>query len=140
MLDIGCGTGTLYRHLVERTGMQLSLYLDKDLSEQALGSATNRFPEAGFGRCDYSIESIDLRFGCVVYNGTLYCFDDPVGILKKSVTENLEDGGPVIVSMYGPHHEPLWQAIAARCATVDEAIVENSKQVLWKIRALKPLI
>lgn len=47
-LDIGYGTGILNRHLVERTGMQSSLYAGKDLSEKALNLARNRFPEASF--------------------------------------------------------------------------------------------
>lgn len=139
VLDLGCGTGTLYRHLVERSGMDPSRYTGTDLSEAALRLAADRHPEARFERCDYSTDPISERFGCVVFNETLYCFEDPVRILQKSLQENLQDGGLLIVSIYGDHHEALWQAIAACCATVDEQIVENDRQVRWKIRALKPL-
>jgi trans-aconitate methyltransferase len=140
VLDIGCGTGTLFRHLVERTGMQPSLYLGSDPSEQALQLAASRYPAARFERCDYSVDSIGQRFGCLIFNETLYCFDDPLGILQKGLLNNLEDGGLVIVSMYGDHHEAVWEAVAACCATVDERVVQNSKQVRWKIRVLNPLM
>jgi 2-polyprenyl-3-methyl-5-hydroxy-6-metoxy-1,4-benzoquinol methylase len=140
VLDIGCGTGILFRHLVERTGMQPSLYIGIDVSGQALQLAANRYPEVRFERCDYSDDLIRQRFGCLIFNETLYCFDDPVSILKKGLLNNLEDGGLVIVSMYDDHLESLWEAMAACCATVEERTVQNSKQVRWKIRALKPLM
>jgi hypothetical protein len=47
-------------------------------------------------------------------------------------------GSLLIISMYGDHHEALWDAIAARCNTADEQVVENSRGVRWKIRALRP--
>ena len=56
-------------------------------------------------------------------------FDDPLGILQKGLLDNLKDGGLGTVSTYGDHHEPLWDAIAACSATVEERIVQNSKQV-----------
>lgn len=139
VLDIGCGTGILLRRLIERTGMQLPLYTGIDLSEKALQLAASRYPDVRFERCDYAVDSIGQRFGCLIFNETLYCFDDPVGILQKGLLDNIQDDGLIIVSMYGDHHEPLWDAVAARCVTIEERIVQNSKQVRWKIRALKPL-
>lgn len=63
---------------------------------------------------------------------------DPAAIMDKSIAENMYAGSLLVVSMYGHHHEPIWDAIASRCDTVDEQVVENDDRVHWKIRVLRP--
>jgi hypothetical protein len=59
-------------------------------------------------------------------------------MLDKSIAENMHADSRLIVSMYGEHHGPIWDAIATRCETVHEEVVSNSNGVRWKIRLLRP--
>ncbi|HEX9172364.1 MAG TPA: hypothetical protein VF861_06860 [Telluria sp.] len=77
--------------------------------------------------------------GGVIFNETLYCFDDPVAVLKKSIAQNMHAGSLLIVSRYGEHHEPIWDALAAHCNTLEQEVVANSRGVRWKIRVLRPV-
>ena len=139
ILDIGCGSGTLYRYLAERTGLPPSRYTGIDLAQEAVRQAAGRFPDARFAQCDYSVDAPELRADCVIFNEILYYFDEPLAILNKSLRQNLASGGLLIVSMYGEHHAPLWQAIAGGAALMDERVLENSQQQRWTVRAFKPL-
>ena len=138
VLDIGCGTGILAAHLQRHAGMAPSRYTGIDLAQEAVVQAAASCPGGNFSRLDYSAAPAPGRYDGVIFNETLYCFDDPVAILDKSIAENMHAGSLLIISMYGDHHEPIWDAIASRCDTVDEQAVENGAKVRWKIRALRP--
>lgn len=138
VLDIGCGTGILLAYLQRHAGMAPARYTGIDLAQEAVGQAASSFPDASFSRLDYSIGAAPGRCDGVIFNETLYCFDDPVAIVEKSIAENMHAGSLLIVSMYGEHHEPIWNALAKRCDTIDEQVVENSDKVRWKIQALRP--
>jgi trans-aconitate methyltransferase len=137
VLDIGCGTGILVAYLQRQAGMAPSRYFGVDLAQQAVDQAAAACPGAHFTRLDYRTDTVPGRFDVVIFNETLYCFDDPVAILDKSIAENMHAGSLLIVSMYGEHHEAIWDAIAARCNIVDEQLVENNR-VRWKVRVLRP--
>lgn len=139
MLDVGCGTGILYRYLGEHEAIEPSRYTGIDFAQEAVRQAAARFPLTRFGCCDYSRDAIAGQFDCIVFNETLYYFDDPLSILQKSVAHNLDGSGLIIVSMYGEHHEALWEAIASGFHPADERIVENSRLLRWTIRVLRPL-
>jgi 2-polyprenyl-3-methyl-5-hydroxy-6-metoxy-1,4-benzoquinol methylase len=138
VLDIGCGTGILAACLQRHAGMAASRYTGIDLAQEAVGQAESSFPGGRFSRLDYSTDAAPGRFDGVIFNETLYCFDDPVAIVDKSIAENMHPRSLLIISMYGGHHEPIWNAVATRCDTVDEQVVENSGGVRWTIRALRP--
>jgi 2-polyprenyl-3-methyl-5-hydroxy-6-metoxy-1,4-benzoquinol methylase len=138
LLDIGCGTGILVGCLQRHAGMAPSRYTGIDLAEAAVRQAASSHPGARITRLDYSTDVVPGRYDGVIFNETLYCFDDPVAILDKSIADNMHAGSLLIISMYGDHHEAIWDAIASRCDTVDEQVVENSRGVRWKIRALRP--
>jgi 2-polyprenyl-3-methyl-5-hydroxy-6-metoxy-1,4-benzoquinol methylase len=140
LLDVGCGAGILLAYLQRHAGMAPSRYTGIDLAQEAVGQAASSFPDAGFSRLDYSREPAPGRYDGVIFNETVYCFDDPLAMVDKSIAENMHAGSLLIVSMYGDHHEPIWHAIASRCDTVDEQVVENSGGVRWKIRALRPKV
>jgi trans-aconitate methyltransferase len=137
VLDIGCGAGILFAYLQRHAGMAPSRYCGIDLAQQAVDQAAAACPGGRFARRDYRGDTVPGRFDVVIFNETLYCFDDPVAILDKSIAENMHAGSLLIVSMYGEHHEAIWDAVAARCNFVDEQVVENSR-VRWKVRVLRP--
>jgi 2-polyprenyl-3-methyl-5-hydroxy-6-metoxy-1,4-benzoquinol methylase len=139
LLDIGCGTGILLDHLQREAGMQPERYHGIDLAQTAVEQAASSHPRAHFAQCDYAAASLPGRFDAIVFNETLYCFADPLAIIDKCVAQNLAQNGLLIVSMYGEHHEDIWQALLARCALVAEEIVDNPQRgVRWKVRALRP--
>lgn len=137
LLDVGCGIGTLYRYLAASAGMPASRYSGIDIAQEAVRQAAARFAGASFKQCDYSLEAVEGRFDGVVFNETLYYFSDPVAILKKSIASNLKAGGCVMVSMYGEHHEDLWQAAMKLIPVLDEKLVQNEQQVRWTVRIFR---
>jgi SAM-dependent methyltransferase len=140
VLDVGCGTGILYQYLKTSAGMHPSRYVGIDLSEAAVRQAAQRYPEADFRQLDYSSSSIDMKFACLIFNETLYFFENPMAILNKSVRENMDRDSLFIISMYGDHHEGIWNNVAMHYTVLDEMEVENERQVRWKIQALRPLL
>jgi len=137
VLDIGCGSGNLYRYLTEHAGMQTSCYTGIDIAEEAVRRAAAQFPEAGFGKRDYGTESVGSRFDCVIFNESLQCFEDPVSILQKCMDRNMHACSLLIVAMSGDQNDVLWRALEQRFGMVDEQLAESGGN-LWKIWALKP--
>lgn len=138
LLDIGCGTGILLDYLRREAGIAPSRYKGIDLAQTAVEQAAARHPDAHFVQCDYAAQGLPGRYDAVVFNETLYCFADPLAIVDKCAAENMTANALLIVSMYGEHHEDIWQALLARFSVVDEDIVDNPQRgVRWKIRALR---
>jgi 2-polyprenyl-3-methyl-5-hydroxy-6-metoxy-1,4-benzoquinol methylase len=138
VLDIGCGAGILLAYLQWHAGMEPSRYTGIDLAQEAVNQAAASWPGARFSRLDYATEPAPGRYDGVVFNETLYCFADPLAVLDKSIAENMHADSRLIVSMYGEHHEPIWDAIATRCDTIRGQVVRNSGGVRWKICLLRP--
>ena len=139
LLDIGCGTGILPAYLHAHAGMALARYTGIDLAGEAVRRAASQFPEARFLQFDYSASSFPGRYDGVIFNETLYCFDQPLAIIDKCIAENTHAGSLLLISMYGDHHEAIWDALGARCDTLAEDVVENARRnVRWKIRVLRP--
>jgi 2-polyprenyl-3-methyl-5-hydroxy-6-metoxy-1,4-benzoquinol methylase len=139
LLDIGCGAGILPSHLQAHAGMALARYTGIDLAEEAVRRASLQFPEARFLQFDYNAGSLPGRYDGVIFNETLYCFDDPLAIIDKCIAENTHPGSLLFISMYGDHHEAIWDAVSTRCHTLAEEVVQNTaRNVRWKIRVLRP--
>lgn len=138
VLDIGCGTGVMYRFLTATGSMPPYRYTGIDLSAAALEQGTQRDPYADYRQADYSSESIEGRFGCIIFNETLYCFENPLTILDRCARENMEHHAVLIISMYGDHHDSIWDGIARHHAVLDETEVKNARQVRWKIKVIRP--
>lgn len=138
VLDIGCGAGILLAWLQRQAGIDPARYTGIDLAQEAVSQAAASWPGARFSRLDYSTEAAPGRYDVVIFNETLYCFSDPLAMLDKSIGENMHAGSRLIVSMYGRHHEPIWDALSARCDSVDRRVVSNSGGVRWKICLLNP--
>lgn len=138
VLDVGCGTGLMYRYLTTAAGMPAYRYTGIDLSAAALEQAARRDPYADFRQADYSSESVDGRFGCIIFNETLYSFENPLAILNRCMRENMEHDAMFIISMYGDHHDGIWNGIARQHTVMDETEVENARQVRWKIKVIRP--
>jgi hypothetical protein len=118
--------------------MEPSRYTGIDLAQEAVNQAAASWPGARFLRLDYATDAAPGRYDAVIFNETLYCFEDALAVLDKSIAGNMHARSRLIVSMYGEHHGPVWDAIASRCDTVEKKSVSNSGGVRWKIRLLRP--
>jgi hypothetical protein len=99
--------------------------------------AAARFPDAGFGRRDYGRESVASRFDCVIFNDSLYCFEDPAAILDKCMDRNMHACSVLIVALPAGRYEAVWQLLDRRYRILDERMVEDADGSAWVVRAMK---
>lgn len=137
VLDIGCGSGRLYHYLTEHAGMPAGCYTGVDSSGDAVRLAAARFPDAGFGRRDYGRESVASRFDCVIFNDSLYCFEDPAAILDKCMDRNMHACSVLIVALPAGRYEAVWQLLGLRYRILDERMVEDADGSAWVVRAMR---
>jgi 2-polyprenyl-3-methyl-5-hydroxy-6-metoxy-1,4-benzoquinol methylase len=139
ILDIGCGTGILYKYLNSNNALNNKVYYGVDISENAILHARKNHPEGNFDVANYQTESLNRHYDCAIFNETLYYFESPLQTLQKCVDENLRKGGAIIVSMvrYGHHHQ-IWDLIDKTYDITDTKTVETEDGVSWTIKVLRP--
>ena len=116
ILEVGCGTGRLWKDNLERipAGWRLTLSdLSTGMLEQAQASLSR--PALDFVRADvHDLEFADDAFDVVVANHMLYHLED----LDRGLAELrrvLRPGGTLLAATNGPDHmQELWQLIG-RC-------------------------
>lgn len=97
VLDVGCGTGLLWRYL-DHSRVR---YVGTDISAAAVAQATERFPDAEFNCSDlgdFEPES-GRRFDAVVFNELLPHVNDPFHALRRYL-RYLRAGGIAVISTY----------------------------------------
>lgn len=139
VLDIGCGTGVLYKYLNSSDAINHKMYYGIDISENAVMTARENYNDVHFSVLDYQTENIKKVFDCIIFNETLYYFENAGNTLKKCINENLQKDGKVIVSMvdYG-HHHLIWGFIDSNYLVLDQKTVTNEDGVSWTIKVLSP--
>lgn len=137
VLDVGCGSGTLYQYLTEHAGIQNHCYTGVDIADEAVRCAAARFPEARIGQRDYGSESVGSRFDCIIFNESLQYFDDPEAVLEKCTSNNMHACSVLIVAMAGPQHGPLWNLLQRHYRLVDEQEVMGDDGSAWNVRVFK---
>lgn len=137
VFDLGCGKGVLYNYLKQSDVLNDKQYYGVDISENAIKSAEDTFDKELFGVLDYQHEHTDRQFGCVIFNETLYYFNDIDKILQKCFRENVNENGVLIISMvkYGKHHL-IWELIDKHYNVLDARTVKNSKGNEWTIKVI----
>lgn len=140
VLDIGSGSGLLYQYLKQEDNSGSIDYYGIDISENAVHKAREVYDVDCFSACNYETESIDRRFDCVIYNETLYYFNNTDKTLRKTIAENLEEGGRLIVSMvaYGKH-DKIWEYIDSEFKVLRAEEVTNDKGVKWIVKIIEPV-
>jgi len=123
LLDIGCGSGLLRRHL---EGVPLAEYVGIDLSEAAIRVAQEQdFPRSRFVVGDVSSTTEHGPFDIVVLNEVLYYAADTSAFLDR-LQSMLADGGALVVSMWRhPGDHRLWQRVEDAFEVVDRVEVRN---------------
>jgi trans-aconitate methyltransferase len=137
LLDIGCGSGMLYRYLTEHAGLQSACYTGVDVADDAVRRATASFPGVRVSRRNYDSETVGSRFDCVIFNESLQCFDDPGAVLEKCTRDNLHPCSVLIVAMSGWEHAALWQLLERRYQLLDEQDAYGGDGLAWTVRVYK---
>jgi hypothetical protein len=137
LLDIGCGSGMLYRYLTEHAGLQSACYTGVDVADDAVRCATASFPGVRISRRNYHSEAVGSRFDCVIFNESLQCFDDPEAVLDKCTRDNLHPCSVLIVAMSGWEHGALWQLLEHRYQLLDEQEARGDDGRTWTVRVYK---
>lgn len=139
ILDIGCGVGILYRYFKDTGTLPKDKYLGIDISSVAIEDAAKQNPDGWFEVLNYQTHSIKDRYGVVVFNETLYYFDHAGKTLHKCITENLEPGGVIIISMCDhERHDLIWELIDKTYHVLDQKKSNNEEGISWTIKVIKP--
>ena len=138
VLDIGCGKGVLYKYLKENGSLPGIEYRGIDLSENATSAAIQRFPGINFQQLDFEKNNVEKKFDVIIFNESLYYFPLPLRILDKCYSQNLNDNGVFIISMFDyPGHNEIWQKIAKHYQVIMAEEVKNDNGEKWKIKLLQ---
>ena len=136
ILDIGCGNGVLYDYLQNKFDDRL-LYNGVDISGNAIESARKKFPSSVFNKADYDNAAVAGKYDVVVFNETLYYFTKPMKTVVKAFSENLKNGGVLVISMCEDvKHNGIWDRIKTEYRVLAEETVENKKGQKWTIKTI----
>lgn len=112
ILDLGCGEGLLYEYFSCLDGFKDENYFGIDISEVAIQKAKRSYPNGNFAVIDYQNETIAKKFDTVIFNETLYYFNNAERTIKHCLNTNVAEGGNVIISMCDYiRHDHIWSAI-----------------------------
>lgn len=147
VLDIGCGSGQLFRHLDPK---RISSYTGVDFSEAALAEARLKSQKATLiaSSAEEFTPPAKAAYDSIVFNEVIYFLAEPMaqlrryaGFLKKggvlvvSVTRARPEGGSWDRKIHG-----FWMALDdGPWQTLDEVFLSHrSSGNTWRVRALRP--
>jgi len=138
LLDVGCGEGLFQREL---RGCY-ARYLGIDFAEPVRLASAQRDvrmdTRAEFVATDMHDFTTSEKFDAVVFNESLYYYDDAVRGLAR-YAEFLTPDGVLLVSMHTKERtERLWDRIAERYSIIDSVTIENRRGVQWIVKVLAP--
>ena len=135
ILDVGCGEGMLYERLSEDS---YSDYVGIDISEAAIETAIKKIRGntiAQFMSCDAILYRPDKLFNIVVFNESLYLFEQPLKVMQQ-YRSFLKDDGVFIVSMFNAYsissrNYYILNKIKRVNPPIDETRVMNKNGETW---------
>lgn len=117
VLEVGCGTGLLTRHLLERyPGGE---FLVTDMAEEMVAACRARHkPPNGralhFAVMDGEAPDTAETFDVIALSMTLQWFSDPIAGLNR-LTQRLRPGGKLLYATIAPGCFPEWRAALDAC-------------------------
>jgi 2-polyprenyl-3-methyl-5-hydroxy-6-metoxy-1,4-benzoquinol methylase len=134
VLDVGCGEGALYRLMLKP---HCSRYFGIDLAREAiLRAAQHEDATTTFRTADAATFTTDETFDVIIFNETLYYFDDPASLLTRYVSMLKPDGIFVLSAVSFPHSLRVWRAVDRVLTIRDEVVVYHHRQGLsWVVQA-----
>lgn len=135
VLDVACGEGLLRDAL----GDACHTYLGIDFTEPIRLAEPRVTASTRFAVADMHEFTTHERFDAIIFNESLYYFEDPLAGLTRYVSL-LASNGVLLVSMHETTRTTgIWDRLADRFALVDEVRITNRRDVSWTVKALAPL-
>ncbi|KLT66648.1 trans-aconitate 2-methyltransferase [Pedobacter sp. BMA] len=132
ILDVGCGQGVLYSYL--SNNQQGADYLGIDISGKAIEMAKKTFPGATFRQLDFDYSRLEGQFDVIIFNETLYYFNQPLKTIEKCIEHNLSKNGRLIISMCDfKGHDVIWQKLRSKYRFNSFKEIINEKGQIWKV-------
>ncbi len=105
VLEIGCGTGLNFRHIVSRLDSAQGRVVGVDFSEHMLGRAAGRVASCGYAnltlvQADAERLALDERFDAVLFAYSLSMIPNWASALERAC-EHLKPGGRLVVLDFG---------------------------------------
>ena len=134
ILDVGCGEGILQERL---SPYAYSKYVGIDISDEAINQASQKKDKKTFFiRAETNIYTTE-SFDAIVFNESLYYFDDPLKVLKEFEL-SLNRDGIFIISMYKGARGGLVEKLKSSYTFLDETNVTNKLGASWICMVLQP--
>jgi 2-polyprenyl-3-methyl-5-hydroxy-6-metoxy-1,4-benzoquinol methylase len=134
ILDFGCGSGTLlsYRSIANFK------YVGIDFSQQAINMAQNKYHGYHFECMDLQkYQSTDI-YNVIVFNETLYYFNNPIKLMNRVMCKNLENDGIVVISMcQDVKNETIWKNIESTYDVVCKSTIKNHRGQIWDVKSIR---
>jgi SAM-dependent methyltransferase len=142
VLDVGCGAGPLVPAL---RAVGITAYVGIDISERAIAAAA-RFADAEtrFETGDGESWNTADRFDAVIFNESLYYFEDPLGGARHFARflragDPAQSGGLYVLSMFSSRRSlAILRAVERRSRVLERRVVEGSRGA-WHQVVLAPL-
>lgn len=137
ILDIGCGQGVLYSYLTKEIASVD--YLGIDIASKAIELAKRKFPGARFRQLDFQYRNLNEKFDLIIFNETLYYFNQPLKTIEKCIKQNLNPHGVLIISMCDFRgHDKIWEKLRSHYHFLSFKEITNEKKQRWKVAEIKP--
>lgn len=135
VLDVGCGTGTLYEQL---RGCY-SAYIGIDFEEPVRQATPKADSRSQFIAADMNEFTPVDQFDVIAFNESIFYLVDLLEGLKR-YERFLAPDGVFVVSMHGqPRNDPLWEKINATYHILDAVTIANQRGVKWNCKAFAPM-
>ncbi|KAB2889097.1 MAG: class I SAM-dependent methyltransferase [Desulfobulbaceae bacterium] len=133
-LEIGCGEGILQQRLKV---LNYNSYTGVDVSQIAINIATKFSDErTKFTSCDALRFNDSNFYDVIIFNESLYCFNDCLAVLKH-FSKMLAKNGLFIISMHVQSvSNAHWREIDEEYSVIDSITIENLKKTQWKCKAV----
>lgn len=142
ILDVGCGAGTLSRHLSPELRLA---YVGTDISYQALAQArrdcapsTVFFHEPADAHASGAAAAY-APYGVVVFSEVLYYLDDPFRTIR-SYRDFLRPDGVFIISLWNPRrHAVLRWRLRHQLHVLASQLVGSPGKAGWELTVARPV-
>lgn len=136
-LDVGCGEGVLQQRLAV---LPYERFTGIDISKVAIDNANEKYKDerTEFFAADASNYKDDFLYDVIIFNESLYCFNDSVEILNH-YAQLLSPQGVFVISMHVQEMSIFhWPEIEKHFDILDAVDIKNDNDIAWKCKLVKP--
>ncbi len=137
LLDVGCGEGVLQQRL---SVLPYQYFVGIDISPVAIETSNKKFKDARtkFLVADATIYEDENLYDVIIFNESLYCFQDSIEVLNH-YKQFLKKEGVFVISMHVQEVSLFqWREIEKYFDILDSVQITNAKDISWKCKVVKP--